>query len=66
MLDLCYQEDSTADVDMNIVMTGKGKFVEVQGTAEEEAFSRKELDQLLELGEKGGQDLVRLHLLLFR
>ena len=60
MLDLCYQEDSTADVDMNIVMTGKGKFVEVQGTAEEEAFSRKELDQLLGLGEKGVQDLVRL------
>ena len=60
MLDLCYQEDSTADVDMNIVMTGNGKFVEVQGTAEEEPFSRKELDQLLELGEKGVQDLVRL------
>ena len=60
MLDLCYAEDSTAQVDMNIVMTGKGKFVELQGTAEEEPFSKSELNKMLELGEKGIQDLIRL------
>jgi ribonuclease PH len=60
MLDLCYAEDSTAQVDMNIVMTGKGEFVELQGTAEEEPFSKSELNKMLELGEKGIQDLIRL------
>jgi ribonuclease PH len=59
MLDLCYTEDSTAEVDMNLVMTGKGKIVEVQGTAEGEPFSRAELDQLLALGEKGIRALVK-------
>ena len=53
MLDLPYEEDSRAEVDMNIVMTGAGRFVEVQGTAEQLAFSRSELDSLLELAEGG-------------
>ena len=60
MLDLCYTEDSTAEVDMNLVMTGKGKIVEVQGTAEGEPFSREELDRLLALGEKGIRALVKI------
>jgi ribonuclease PH len=53
MLDLPYEEDSRADVDMNVVMTGSGRFVEVQGTAEQNAFSRSELDALLGLAEGG-------------
>jgi ribonuclease PH len=52
-LDLNYEEDSQAKVDMNVVMTGDGKFVEVQGTGEESPFSRKELDDLLLLAERG-------------
>jgi len=52
-LDLDYSEDSRAEVDMNVVMTGEGRFVEVQGTAEGVAFSRGELDQLLGLAESG-------------
>ncbi len=53
MLDLPYEEDVRADTDMNVVMTGSGRFVEVQGTAEGEAFSRDELDQLLDLAAVG-------------
>ncbi|HEY7439624.1 MAG TPA: ribonuclease PH [Acidimicrobiia bacterium] len=52
-LDLDYSEDSTAEVDMNVVMTGAGRFIEVQGTAEGMAFSRDELDELLRLAEHG-------------
>jgi len=59
-LDLPYEEDVRAETDMNIVMTGEGKFVEVQGTAEGAAFDRSELDALLALGEKGCADLARL------
>jgi ribonuclease PH len=58
MLDLPYEEDSRADVDMNVVMTGDGRFVEVQGTAEHNAFSRHELDELLGLAEHGLRDIV--------
>jgi ribonuclease PH len=58
MLDLPYAEDSRADVDMNVVMTGTGRFVEVQGTAEKMAFSRAELDELLALAEHGIERLV--------
>jgi len=50
LVDLDYQEDSSVDVDLNLVMTGHGRFVEIQGTAEDEAFSRKEFDQILSLG----------------
>jgi len=53
MLDLPYEEDSRADTDMNVVMTGAGGFVEVQGTAEQAAFSREELDRLLDLATRG-------------
>ena len=59
-LDLPYVEDVRAETDMNIVMTGEGKFVEVQGTAEGVAFDRVGLDALLALGEKGCADLTRL------
>jgi ribonuclease PH len=57
MLDLPYEEDSRADTDMNVVMTGSGRFVEVQGTAEQEAFAREELDELLDLAAAGIADI---------
>ena len=60
LLDLEYSEDSVCDTDMNVVMTGAGNFVEVQGTAEGAAFSRQEMNALLELAEKGISDLVLL------
>jgi ribonuclease PH len=60
MLDLAYTEDSTAEVDMNLVMTGSGRFIEVQGTAEGMPFTRNELDSLLELGTKGIGEIVAL------
>lgn len=59
-LDLNYEEDSAAEVDMNIIMTGSGRFVEVQGTAESGAFSREEMDRLLSLGEKGVRELTAI------
>lgn len=59
VLDLDYIEDSNADTDMNVVMTQQGGFVEIQGTAEGESFSRAENDALLDLAEKGIQDLVK-------
>ena len=59
-LDLNYAEDSTAQVDMNVVMTGSGKLVEVQGTAEQGAFERSELDMLLDLATKGIGELAAL------
>ena len=58
MLDLPYEEDSRADTDMNVVMTGAGRFVEVQGTAEKLAFSRDELDELLALAAQGIEELL--------
>ena len=60
MLDLNYAEDSTADVDFNIVMTGAGKFVEIQGTAERDPFGDEALAQLLSLGRKGILELIDL------
>jgi ribonuclease PH len=57
-LDLCYEEDVVADVDMNIVCTGAGDFVEVQGTGEQGVFSRAELDALLDLGAAGCAELA--------
>src|SRR4029078_8198000 len=53
LLDLDYSEDSNADVDLNVVMTGDGRLVEVQATAEQVPFARDELDELLELAAKG-------------
>ena len=60
MLDLCYTEDSAADTDMNIVMSGAGEFIEVQGTAEGRPFDRAMLDELLDLGAAGCAELTRL------
>ena len=60
MLDLDYPEDSSCDTDMNVVMTGAGNFVEVQGTAEGVAFTRVEMDGMLALAEKGIAQLVLL------
>jgi ribonuclease PH len=60
MLDLPYVEDSRAEVDMNVVMTSEGRFVEVQGTAEGQAFSRGELDEMLGLAEKGIAEIIGL------
>jgi ribonuclease PH len=60
LLDLCYEEDHRADVDMNIVMTGGGAFVELQGTAEQRPFDRALLEELLALGEQGVRQLIEL------
>ena len=60
LLDLAYEEDSKAEVDMNIVKTGDGRFIEVQGTAEGPPFERRALDDLLELGDIGIRELVEM------
>ena len=60
VLDLCYDEDGAASVDFNVVMTSKGEFVEVQGTAEGKPFSRKTIDELLSLAESGIQQLFQV------
>ncbi len=60
VLDLYYELDSNADVDMNIVMTGSGKYIEIQGTAERVPFNRNEMDIMLGLAEKGINDLVAI------
>ena len=60
ILDLNYEEDSKADVDMNIVMVKKGLWVEVQGTAERKPFSKKEMDHMLKLAEKGVKELFKI------
>ncbi len=58
ILDLCYEEDSAAEVDMNIVMTGGGRFVEVQGTGEEASFSRQEINEMIDLAQQGIEWLI--------
>jgi len=58
MLDLAYEEDSRAEVDMNIVMTGSGEFIEIQGTAERKPFSGEQMNALMDIGKKGIQELV--------
>jgi len=60
MVDLAYTEDSSAEVDMNLVMTGRGRYVEVQGTAEQKPFDKKDLDEFLGFGWKGIQELVAM------
>lgn len=60
MLDLCYAEDSTADVDMNVVMTASGKFVEIQGTSEAAPFTAAQLQQMLTLAKKGIRELLKI------
>lgn len=59
-LDICYQEDSNAEVDTNIIMNNKGQFVEIQCTGEERPFTRAEMDKILEYAEKGNRDLMRI------
>jgi len=59
LLDLCYDEDSDAEADFNVVMTGKGEFVEVQGTAEAKPFSKQTIDDVLTLAEKGIRQLFQ-------
>ncbi|WP_068615659.1 ribonuclease PH [Paenibacillus tuaregi] len=58
LLDLNYEEDSKAKVDMNVVMTGEGKFVEIQGTGEESPFSREEMNGMMELAEQGIREMI--------
>ena len=58
VLDLCYEEDSKATVDMNVVMTGSGEFIEIQGTGEERPYTRTELNMMLEKAEKGINELI--------
>lgn len=60
LLDLCYEEDSKADVDMNVVMAKKGGFIEIQGTAEKKTFNRSEMDNLLSLAQEGINQLISL------
>lgn len=60
MLDLAYEEDASAEVDMNIVMTGSGNFVEIQGTAELSSFTKEELDEFLLLAQKGTKSLIKM------
>lgn len=60
MIDLAYEEDSSAEVDMNIVMTGSGNFVEIQGTAELSSFTTEELDEFLLLARKGTKSLIKM------
>jgi ribonuclease PH len=60
ILDLCYTEDSRAEVDFNIVMTSEGKFIEVQGTAEGEPFTRDAMDRLMNLGRDGISELFKI------
>lgn len=60
LLDLCYEEDSRAQVDLNVIMTGQGNYVEVQGTAEGDPFRRAELDDMLDLAHSGLAELFQL------
>ena len=60
ILDLCYEEDSKAEVDMNVVMTGQGEFIEVQGTAERKPFSKEKMDVMMDLAKKGIEELFSI------
>jgi ribonuclease PH len=59
LLDLCYEEDSKAEVDMNFVMTGSGKFIEVQGTAETAPFTRRQMERMSEVAQQGIKELIK-------
>ena len=62
VLDLCYEEDVSASVDMNIVLTGKGEYIELQGTAEKRTFSEDELTQMIDQAKKGISELTRMQM----
>jgi ribonuclease PH len=59
LLDLCYEEDSKADVDMNLVMTGSGKFIEVQGTAESSPFTKRQMERMADIAQQGIKLLLK-------
>ena len=59
LLDLCYEEDSRAEVDMNFVMTGSGKFIEVQGTAESAPFTKRQMERMAEIAQQGIKELLK-------
>ena len=59
LLDLCYEEDSNCQTDLNVVMTQAGEFIELQGTAEDKPFTRAQCNEMLELAEKGIQELIK-------
>jgi ribonuclease PH len=59
-LDLSYQEDSHAEVDMNFVMTGSGRFVEVQGTAESAPFTKKQMERMADIAQDGIREILKL------
>ncbi len=59
LLDLCYEEDSNCQTDLNVVMTQSGEFIEIQGTAEDKPFTRTQADAMLEMAEKGIQQLIK-------
>ena len=59
LLDLCYEEDSSCQTDLNVVMTQAGEFIEIQGTAEEKPFTREQSNAMLEMAEKGIAELVK-------
>ena len=60
LLDLCYEEDSKAEVDMNVIMTGKGEFIEIQGTAERNPFNKEDMDRMLAFAKKGIEELFSI------
>lgn len=60
LLDLCYEEDSKADVDMNFVMTGSGKFIEVQGTAENSPFTQKQMERMTDIARQGIKEILKV------
>ncbi|MDZ4965096.1 ribonuclease PH, partial [Clostridium perfringens] len=60
VIDLCYEEDSNAKVDMNVIATDEGEFIEIQGTGEESPFSRSDLNELLDLAQKGIKQMVQI------
>ena len=60
LLDLCYEEDSKAEVDMNVVMTGGGEFIEIQGTAEKKPFSKEKMDKMIDFAKKGIEELFSI------
>jgi ribonuclease PH len=59
LLDLCYEEDSKAEVDMNFVMTGSGKFIEVQGTAETAPFTKRQMERMADVAQQGIKELLK-------
>ena len=60
LLDLCYEEDSKAEVDMNVVVTGSGKYIEIQGTAESNPFDKKDVYEMLKLAQKGVKEIIKI------